>query len=91
MASAIAAPPFIPGQQYPYMVPATPMVQQPEVQPQQPSTVAHESNGMVYYYDSSQLAATGPEDPSTIYQEITYVPPPGYVMAPPGAVYYPPQ
>lgn len=89
MASAITAPPFIPGQQYPYMVPAT-SIAQPEVQ-SQPSTVAHESNGMVYYYDSSQLATPGPEEPSAVYQEITYVPTTGYVMAPPGAVYYPPQ
>ena len=96
MASAIAAPPFIPGQQYPYMIPATSMAQ-PEIQPH-PSTVAHESNGMVYYYDSSQLAVTGPEDASAMYQEMTYVPPTGYMMAappppppPPGTVYYPPQ
>ena len=88
MTSAVAAPPFIPGQQYPYMVPSTPMAQPEAIA--QPGTVAHESNGMVYYYDSSQLAATTPEDPA-LYQQIAYVPPAGYMMAPQGAVYYPSQ
>ena len=53
----------------------------------QAGTVAHESNGMVYYYDSSQLAAST-EDP-TSYQN-SFVASPGY-MVPQGAVYYPPQ
>ncbi|KAI4255259.1 MAG: hypothetical protein LQ352_002667 [Teloschistes flavicans] len=52
------APAFIPGQPYPYAIPV------PSVPPStettgQPVTVAHESNGMVYYYDSSQLNASG--------------------------------
>ncbi len=54
--SSVGAPVLVPGQQYPYPLP---MVHQPpHTEPTtQAGTVAHESNGMVYYYDSSQLAA----------------------------------
>lgn len=53
---SIRAPPFIPGQQYSY--PLAMGHQPPLTEPTtQSGTVAHQSNGMVYYYDSSQLAA----------------------------------
>lgn len=72
-----AAPPFVPGQQYPYHLPIPPPA--PPTEPTtQAGTVAHESNGMVYYYDSSQLAA-GAEN-TTVY------PIAGYPMPQPGGV-----
>jgi hypothetical protein len=84
--ATVPAPTFIPGQQYPYIVQPT-IAPTPEAT-NQSGTVAHESNGMVYYYDSSQLAATASEDPSA-YQHMTFVPPTGYMMAPQqGTVYY---
>ncbi|KAL9589643.1 MAG: hypothetical protein Q9203_001566 [Teloschistes exilis] len=52
------APAFIPGQPYPYSIPLGPVPPTTEAT-SQPVTVAHESNGMVYYYDSSQLNANG--------------------------------
>ena len=84
---SISAPAFVPGQQYPYVVPGAPMVTAGEATTQ-PGTVAHESNGMVYYYDSSQLAANA-EEPSS-YQNVGFVPSTGYIV-PQGAVFYPPQ
>ena len=56
--SSIGAPPFVPGQQYPpYPLPL--VHQPPRTEPTtQPGTVAHESNGMVYYDYSSQLATS---------------------------------
>ena len=92
-APSAAAPTFIPGQPYHYPMPMVPAPQpQPEVATQA-AMVAHESNGMVYYYDPSQLAA-GTEN-SNPYTTAGYpIPPPGGVigmggmMTPP--VYYPP-
>lgn len=55
---SISALPFIPGQQYSYPIAAAghpPPMTEPT---SQTGTVAHESNGMVYYYDSSQLATS---------------------------------
>ena len=51
------APVYIPGQPYPY---ALPFIQPPPPAIEstvQAGTVAHESNGMVYYYDSAQVPA----------------------------------
>ena len=54
------APVFMQGQPYPY---AMPLMQPPppviETTPQA-GTVAHESNGMVYYYDATQVPAATP-------------------------------
>ena len=101
--SSVGAPAFIPSlQQYPYVVPVSPATADPAGQA---GTVAHESNGMVYYYDTSQLtpsAGTTNGYPAAGYA----VPQPGGVvgmggmMTPPdgyyyhqghGGVYYPPQ
>ena len=50
-----AAPVFIPGQPFPYAIPYVPPPP-PTLEPTtQAGTVAHESNGMVFYYDSSQV------------------------------------
>ena len=84
--AAATAPPFVPSQ--PYFVPSAIPAVAPEAT-LQPGTVAHESNGMVYYYDSSQLAATA-EDPST-FQHMAYAPPPSGYMMPQTTVFYPPQ
>ena len=74
---SVATPAFVPGQQYQYAVPVAPPA--PPADSTTPAgTVAHESNGMVYYYDSSQLP-TGPETSATY-------PPAGYAPPPPGAV-----
>ncbi|EEP82068.1 predicted protein [Uncinocarpus reesii 1704] len=81
-----AAPVFVPaGQQAPYVI-----APQPPAEPStQPGTVAHESNGTVYYYDATQF----PNYPNTAYP----VPPQGGVvgmggmMTPPGTYYYPQQ
>ena len=87
--ASVAAPPFVPGQQYSYVVSTAPPVVAPEAI-MQPGTVAHESNGMVYYYDSSQLTAPA-EDPTT-YQHMAFAPPPtGYIMPQPTVFYPPPQ
>ena len=84
MPPSITAPTFIPGQQYPYVVSSAPIPTPPEIRSQS-GTVAHESNGMVYYYDSSQLAANV-EAPAPF-------PPPGYDQSsgyiyPQATVYY---
>ncbi|KAL9597603.1 MAG: hypothetical protein Q9219_005042 [cf. Caloplaca sp. 3 TL-2023] len=55
---SVMAPAFVPGQAYPYAMPAAPAPLATEAT-SQPGTVAHESNGMVYYYDSSQLPSGG--------------------------------
>ncbi|KAL2009210.1 hypothetical protein VTN00DRAFT_7404 [Thermoascus crustaceus] len=82
-----AAPPFVPpGQQVPYVMPAPPTTAE---QPAQPGTVAHESGGTVYYYDTTQMYPN-PSFP---------VPAPaaggvvgmGGMMTPPGTTYYYPQ
>jgi len=87
MGPSVAAPAFVPGQQYPFMISGPPPSAPPEA-PAQAGTVAHESNGMVYYYDSSQLTATS-ENP-TVFPTVSYAPPNGYLMTQP-AVYYPSQ
>ncbi len=107
MAPSVGAPPFVPGQQYPYPIPvaAPPPPPPPPAEPtSQAGTVAHESNGMVYYYDSSQLTA-GPEF-NTPYPPAAYAmpqsggvvgmggtmtPPVQYYTQPSPAVYYPQQ
>ncbi|KAL6721406.1 hypothetical protein ACLMJK_000509 [Lecanora helva] len=103
-APSAAAAAFVPGQQYHYPLPYAPVpapVPAPAPQAQQPTesntqsrTVAQEINGMVYYLDSSQIAA-GAENPPP-YPPASYpMPPPGGVvgmggmMTPP--MYYPPQ
>lgn len=78
-----AAPVFIPaGHPGSYSVPSQP----PADQASQAGTVAHESNGTVYYYDSTQF----PSYPNAAYP----VPPQGGVvgmggmLTPPGPYYY---
>lgn len=100
---SVMAPAFIPGQPYPFSLPVAP-APAPTETTSQPGTVAHESNGMVYYYDSSQLNAGGDGNPS--YPGADYAMPPtggvvgiGGMMTPPiqfypqpsPAVFYPPQ
>jgi hypothetical protein len=88
------APAFIPGSHAPqYMVPAAPM---PAPVPTDASasvgTVAHESNGMVYYYDSAQM----PPNTGAPYSAPFVGPPVGGVvgmggmMTPPNHFFYPP-
>ena len=105
-----AAPSFVPGQQISYMMPAAapPL---PPPQPMEPTTqagtVAHESNGMVYYYDSSQLAATSTNggESNAPYPPASYAiaqpsvlniggiptPPMHYYPQPTAPAFYPPQ
>ena len=85
---SVTAPAFVPGQQYSYVVPAA-QPPAPTEATTQAGTVAHESNGMVYYYDSSQLAATA-EDTSSFQQQMAFAPSNGYMISQP-AVFYPPQ
>lgn len=79
-APSAAAPAFVPGQPYPYPIPLAPAPPPPP--PTEPTTqagtVAHESNGMVYYYDSTQL-------PTPVESTPPY-PPAGYAMPPSGGV-----
>lgn len=100
-APSVAAPPFVPGQPYPYHLPVGPPPPPPTEATTQAGTVAHESNGMVYYYDSSQLAA-GAENhaayPMAGYplQQPSGVmglggPPVQYYAQPSPALYYPAQ
>lgn len=68
------APAFVPGQQYAYPLSVMPpAVVEPTGTITQAGTVAHESNGMVYYFDSSELNA-GANANQTF--------PPAYTMAP---------
>ncbi|KAL8820460.1 MAG: hypothetical protein Q9223_001321 [Gallowayella weberi] len=100
---SVMAPAFIPGQPYPFTVPVAPAPLTTEATAQS-GTVAHESNGMVYYYDSSQLNACG--DGNNTYTGADYTVPSsggvvgiGGMMTPPiqfypqpsPAVFYPPQ
>ncbi|KAL8732189.1 MAG: hypothetical protein Q9166_002936 [cf. Caloplaca sp. 2 TL-2023] len=100
---SVMAPTFIPGQPYPFTVPVASAPTTTEAT-SQPGTVAHESNGMVYYYDSSQLNTGG--DGNASYAGADYAMPQasgvmgiGGMMTPPiqfypqpsPAVYYPPQ
>lgn len=102
-APSVMAPAFIPGQPYPYAVPVAPAP--PAAEPtSQAGTVAHESNGMVYYYDSSQLNSSG--DGAASYPATSYAmpqaggvvgmggmmtPPLQYYPQPSPAVFYPAQ
>jgi len=69
-------------------MPVLPAPQQQTEATTQAGMVAHESNGMVYYYDPSQLAENNPPFPHSGYP----MPPPvvgmGGMMTPP--TYYPP-
>lgn len=87
-ASTAPYPP--PGQQVPYMMPAPPTstTEQPSSQSQ---TVAHEADGMVYYYDAAQMysnpnpyAVPAPPGPGGVVGM-------GGMMTPPGTAYYYPQ
>ncbi|KAI9719062.1 MAG: hypothetical protein M1812_003692 [Candelaria pacifica] len=81
--STVAAPVFVPGApQAQYMVPAVSVAPTDTAASGTSTTVAHETNGMVYYYDSTQLAAgAGTETvPATQY------PPPNFAMLQPGTV-----
>ena len=85
---SIAAPSFVPGQQYTYPIPV-PTQPPPAEANSKSNTVAHESNGMVYYYDSSQLAANA--ETNAAYQLAAYpLPQPGGVIGM-GGVMTPPQ
>ena len=88
VAPSVAAPTFIPGQQYPYMIANVPPVPPVPDSAAQSGTVAHESNGMVYYYDSSQLAANS-ETPTSFAPAV--YPPPGGFLYPQPATFFPPQ
>ncbi|KAL8960951.1 MAG: hypothetical protein Q9193_002422 [Seirophora villosa] len=102
-APSVMAPTFIPGQAYPFAVPVAPVAATTEAT-SQAGTVAHESNGMVYYYDSTQLNASGEGNPS--YTSASYAmpqaggivgmggmmtPPLQYYSHPSPAVFYPAQ
>ncbi|KAL8928575.1 MAG: hypothetical protein Q9208_001809 [Pyrenodesmia sp. 3 TL-2023] len=95
---SVMAPAFIPGQPYPFVMSLAPgPAPAPAPAPQatesttQAGTVAHESNGMVYYYDSSQLNTTG--DGHAAYTSTAYAmtPPLQYYPQPSPTVYYPAQ
>ncbi|KAL9603978.1 MAG: hypothetical protein Q9179_002006 [Wetmoreana sp. 5 TL-2023] len=100
---SVMAPAFVPGQPYPYALPVMPAPPSTEAT-SQPGTVAHESNGMVYYYDSNQLNAGG--EAQAPYPAADYTvahaggvvrmggmmtPPMQYYPQPSPAVYYPAQ
>ncbi|KAL8969882.1 MAG: hypothetical protein Q9183_001782 [Haloplaca sp. 2 TL-2023] len=102
---SVMAPAFIPGQPYPYALPMAPTAPASSTEAtSQPGTVAHESNGMVYYYDSSQLNASG--EGQAPYTSADYsmgqvggvvgmggmmTPPMQYYPQPSSTVYYPTQ
>ena len=93
-ASSAAAPPFVPGQQYFYPVPMAPPQPSAPEQATSSQTVAHESGGMVYYYNSADLARSA--ETNAQYAPNSYAPPPMAVSEmvpyfPAPAVYYPPQ
>ncbi|KAL8675381.1 MAG: hypothetical protein Q9168_000212 [Polycauliona sp. 1 TL-2023] len=75
---SVMAPAFVPGQPYPFPMPVGPAPVTTEATAQA-GTVAHESNGMVYYYNSSQLGGDGNHG-STTYEGADYA------MAPAGGV-----
>lgn len=88
MPTSVLAPNFVPGVAPGSAAQAAP--QQPADSSSQPNTLAHESNGMVYYYDPS-LFPPVPQGPMTPYG----MPPGGGVvgmggmMTPPAHFYYP--
>ena len=85
MPPSVTAPAFVPGQQYPYVVPTAPLPAPPE-STSQPGTVAQERDGMVYYYDSSQIPAN--TEPQATFPSQAYAPPANYLYPQP-MVYYP--
>lgn len=99
---SVMAPAFIPGQPYPFTMSGGPGQATAEPTSQE-GTVAHETNGMVYYYDSSQLPSSG--EGNAPYGGASYTMPQGgvvgmggmitppmqYYPQPSPAIYYPPQ
>ena len=93
------APAFIPSQQFTYALPLVPQIPvAPAEATSQAGTVARESNGMVYYFDSSQVDADA--DSNAAYAPIPYsmapqigmgTPPIQYYPQPTAGPYYPPQ
>jgi len=89
--TSVTAPAFVPGQPYDYPIPLAlhpPPPPQDET-PTQAGTVARESNGMVYYYDSSELAAAAETKPSYPPMAYNMPPPGGLVGITPPIPYYP--
>ncbi len=81
--SAVAAPVFVPGvQQAQYVMPAASAAPTDTASSGTSNTVAHETNGMVYYYDSTQLAAESGTDAVAGAQ----YPPPNSALLQPGIV-----
>lgn len=94
------APSFVPQTTtvVPFMVPAAPPAAPPAGDPNAGQTVAHESNGMVYYYESSQMpSAPGYGYPMAPQGGVMgmggmMTPPGGFYYSPaPGGIYYAPQ
>ena len=93
------APPFVPQSNVPFMVPAAPPTAPPnDNNSGQGQMVAHESNGMVYYYDASQVQSAPnygypAAPPGGVVGMGGMMTPPGgyYFSAPPTGVFYPPQ
>ena len=86
----VMAPPFVPGAPYVLAPPQPPPP--PTDSTTQTGMVAHESNGMVYYYDPAQLQQA---TPSGVPSPYTAAPTGGVVgmggmMTPPAQYYYPP-
>ncbi|KAL9112290.1 MAG: hypothetical protein Q9227_003408 [Pyrenula ochraceoflavens] len=96
MTPSATAPAFVPVNGHPggYMVAAQP-APQPSDQSGQPATVAHETNGMVYYFDPSQLQPQPVQNLAPAYGMPGNggVVGMGGMMTPPGpgGYYYPPQ
>lgn len=100
---SVMAPAFIPGQPYQFTMPVAPAPPATE-STTQAGTVAHESNGMVYYYDPTQLdpngdgnapyASTGytmPQAGGVVGMGGMMTPPLQYYPQPSPAIYYPTQ
>ena len=88
-APSAAAPTFVPGQPYQYPLSLAPAPQPQNEATTQVGMVAHESNGMVYYYDPSQLVESNvPSFPQPNYPMPAPVVGMGGMMTPP--IYYPP-
>jgi hypothetical protein len=89
MSSSVMAPNFVPAaQQSPFVLGVVPAPPTEDVGP--PNTVAHESNGMVYYYDPSQLPhVSHPNMPHYSMPHPGGVVGIGGMMTPPAHFYYP--
>jgi hypothetical protein len=88
-----SVPPMPPGQQAPYMVPAT---HGSAEQPSLLGTVAHEAGGTVYFYDATQMPSSSsyamPAAPGLGVVDMGAPPVPFYYYPyPQGGVYYPTQ